>query len=108
MCKQYSKKQKLQSFERRWQQQDEIVRRERSRSPLHKPSHDKTRFTDFSYQEDSDQNLKVKMASVVRMLSPGVAQADRHMVVTDHNDATVTVRLDEVEETPAPRASSVD
>ena len=58
------------------------VPREWLRSPLRDPAHSEDRIADFSLQEDSGPDEAVEVASVVRALSPGRAQADRH-IVTD-------------------------
>ena len=96
------------SFEWRWQQQDDVARTARSRSPVRKPCHDQTKFKDLSSHKDSDQNSQRKMVSAIRALSPGAEQADRQVVISDSNDATITVSLKAAEEAPAPQASSVD
>ena len=88
------------SFEWRLQQRDSEVLRECSRSPLCRPSPGKSRFTEFS-QEDSRPDMAVRVASVVRALSPGMAHTDRHIVLAEHGDTTLTVHLGATEEASA-------
>ena len=96
------------SFERRLLQRGTEVPRERSRLPLHDPSPGETRVTEFSSQEDSGPDTTVKVASMVRVLSPGAAQADRHIVLAEHGDHTITVHLGATGGAPACRLPSIE
>ena len=49
----------------------------------------------------------MRVTLVVSTLSPGAAQADRHIVLAEHGDNTLTVHLGKTEETSARWASSV-
>ena len=71
------------------------------------PSPGETRVTEFS-QEDPGPDKAVKVALVVRTLSPGATQADPHIVLTEHRDDTLTVHLWAMGEAPARRTSSVE
>ena len=62
-----------QSFELRLLQMEAQVPRESLKSPLRDPVPSEDRITEFSSQEDSEANDTVKLASVVRALSPGIA-----------------------------------
>ena len=81
------------SFERCLMQRDNEVSRECSRSPLRDSSPGETRVTKFSSQEDSGPKTTLKVASVVRALSPGAAQTDCHAVFNEHSGDTLTLSL---------------
>ena len=77
------------------------VPRERARSPLRDPAPSEGRIYEFSSQEDSEADNTVKVASVVRALFPGAAQADSHIMLDRQGGDTITVHLGVAESTPA-------
>ena len=97
-----------QSFELRLSQMEAKVPREPSRSPLHDPAPTEGRIDEFSSQEDSAANDTVKVASVIRVLSPGVAQADHQIMLNQQGGDILTVHLGAAESTPACRSISTD
>ena len=76
------------SFERRLSQSELRLPRECWRLPLLDPSSGEIRVTEFSSLEDSGPDTMMRVASVVHALSPGAAQADRHIVLAEHGDDT--------------------
>ena len=87
-------------FERRLSKREAQVPSERSRSLLHDPSPSKARITDFSSEEESGPVAMVKVALVVCALSPGAAQADRHIVLDKRSGDIITIHLGVTESKP--------
>ena len=93
------------SFEQRLMQEDSEVPRECSRSPLHDPSPGETRVLPTG-------GLRARHGCESSVggpaLSPGAAQAYRHIMLAEHGDDTLTVHLGATGEAPARQASPVD
>ena len=95
------------SFERCMAQVEAWAPRECSKSPLGSSSSRLRRSDDFSSQEDSVADVDGRLASVVRTLSPGAAQASSKIVLgKDSTDGLLTISLGAGDERSASRAGS--